>query len=93
MCLKKVPRNRMTKDSEEGDGVLNWTSSGVIGERVRVMSIDTFSWVGGGEGTRRGGDSMEEEEVLLVDSVFEGALEALALEMEALVDAMVVDIG
>ncbi|GJV10135.1 reverse transcriptase domain-containing protein [Tanacetum coccineum] len=27
----------------EGDGVSNWTSSGVIGERVRVMSIDAFS--------------------------------------------------
>nr|GEY48696.1 hypothetical protein [Tanacetum cinerariifolium] len=36
--------------------------------------------------------SMEEEEVPLVDGVFEGALEALgeALEMEALLDAMVV---
>nr|GEU83781.1 ulp1 protease family, C-terminal catalytic domain-containing protein [Tanacetum cinerariifolium] len=27
---------------EEGDEVINWTSSGVIGERVRVMSIDVF---------------------------------------------------
>nr|GEX33695.1 hypothetical protein [Tanacetum cinerariifolium] len=35
--------------------------------------------------------SMEEEEVPLVDGVFEGALGALALEMKALVDAMVVD--
>ncbi|GJU59748.1 hypothetical protein Tco_1237514 [Tanacetum coccineum] len=35
-------------------------------------------------------NSMEEEEVPLVDGVFEGALGALALEMEALVDAMVV---
>ncbi|GJX15369.1 hypothetical protein Tco_0760014 [Tanacetum coccineum] len=26
----------------EGDGVANWTSSRVIGERVRVMSIDVF---------------------------------------------------
>ncbi|GKE37886.1 hypothetical protein Tco_1461291, partial [Tanacetum coccineum] len=34
--------------------------------------------------------SIEEEEVPLVDGVFEGALGALALEMEALVDAMVV---
>nr|GEV91508.1 hypothetical protein [Tanacetum cinerariifolium] len=34
--------------------------------------------------------SMEDEEVSLVDGVFEGALGALALEMEALVDAMVV---
>ncbi|GJU35700.1 hypothetical protein Tco_1184054 [Tanacetum coccineum] len=38
----------------EGDGVLNWTSSGVIGER-----------------------SMKDEEVPLVDGVFEGALGAL----------------
>nr|GEU43983.1 hypothetical protein [Tanacetum cinerariifolium] len=63
----EVPRNGMTKDSGEGDGVSNWTSSGVIGKM-----------------------SMEEEEVSLVDGVFEGALGALALEMEALVDAMVV---
>ncbi|GJR28145.1 hypothetical protein Tco_1104377 [Tanacetum coccineum] len=34
--------------------------------------------------------SMEKEEMALVDGVFEGALGALALEMEALVDAMVV---
>ncbi|GKA38932.1 putative reverse transcriptase domain-containing protein [Tanacetum coccineum] len=32
--------------------------------------------------------SMEDEEVSLVDGVFEGAFGALALEMEALVDAM-----
>nr|GEV09347.1 hypothetical protein [Tanacetum cinerariifolium] len=37
--------------------------------------------------------SIEEEEVPLVDGVFEGALGALALEMEALVDDMVVDRG
>ncbi|GKD17477.1 hypothetical protein Tco_1206635, partial [Tanacetum coccineum] len=37
--------------------------------------------------------SMEEQEVPLVDDVFEGALGALALEMKALVDAMVVDRG
>nr|GEY54420.1 hypothetical protein [Tanacetum cinerariifolium] len=38
--------------------------------------------------------SMEEEEVPLVDDVFEGALGALvALEMEALVDVMDVDNG
>nr|GEX97533.1 hypothetical protein [Tanacetum cinerariifolium] len=39
-------------------------------------------------------ESMEEEEVPLVDGVFEGALGALEdLEMEPLVDAMVVDRG
>ncbi|GKB21877.1 hypothetical protein Tco_0855800 [Tanacetum coccineum] len=32
--------------------------------------------------------SMEEEEVSLVNGVFEGAFGALALEIEALVDAM-----
>ncbi|GKB51740.1 hypothetical protein Tco_0902493, partial [Tanacetum coccineum] len=32
--------------------------------------------------------SMEEEEVPLVDGVFKGAFGALALEMEALVDAI-----
>nr|GEW01921.1 hypothetical protein [Tanacetum cinerariifolium] len=41
----------------------------------------------GGEGTLGGGD-VEEEEVSLVNGVFEGAFGALALEMEALVDAM-----
>ncbi|GJW06923.1 hypothetical protein Tco_1569346 [Tanacetum coccineum] len=77
----------------EGDGVSNWTSSRVIGERVRVMSIDAFSLslVGGGRNSWR---SIEDEEVSLVDGVLEGALGALeALEMEALVDAMDVDNG
>ncbi|GJR33272.1 hypothetical protein Tco_1109504 [Tanacetum coccineum] len=37
-----------------------------------------------------GNVSMGEDEVPLVDGIFEGALGALALEMEALVDAMVV---
>ncbi|GJR27297.1 hypothetical protein Tco_1103529 [Tanacetum coccineum] len=37
--------------------------------------------------------SIEDEEVSLVDGVLEGALGALALEMEALVDAMDVDNG
>nr|GEU54907.1 hypothetical protein [Tanacetum cinerariifolium] len=60
MCLKKVPRNEMTKER----------------------------WRGGDGGTLRGGDSMEDEDVPLVDGVFEGALGALALEIEALVDAM-----
>ncbi|GKF30888.1 hypothetical protein Tco_0100686, partial [Tanacetum coccineum] len=48
-----------------------------------------------GGGTLRGGDSMEDEEVPLVDGVFKGALGALgdALEMEALVDVMDVDNG
>ncbi|GJT22165.1 hypothetical protein Tco_0892102 [Tanacetum coccineum] len=64
------------KRGGEGDRV-NWTSSGVIGERVRVMSMDAFSLVGGGGGTLRGGDSIEDEEVSLVDGVLEGALGAL----------------
>ncbi|GKD15325.1 hypothetical protein Tco_1199732 [Tanacetum coccineum] len=63
MCLKKVPRNRVTKDR-------------------------------GGGGTLGGGDSMKDEKVSLVDGVFKVALGALglleALEMEAIVDAMVV---
>ncbi|GJZ63651.1 RNA-directed DNA polymerase, eukaryota, reverse transcriptase zinc-binding domain protein [Tanacetum coccineum] len=48
---------------------------------------------GGGELVVSLKQSMEGEEVPLVDGVFEGALGALALEMEALVDAMVVDRG
>ncbi|GJR91398.1 hypothetical protein Tco_0215409 [Tanacetum coccineum] len=44
------------KISGEGDGVSNWTSSGVIRERVRVMSIDAFSRVGSGGETLGEGD-------------------------------------
>ncbi|GKB08841.1 hypothetical protein Tco_0837153 [Tanacetum coccineum] len=70
-------------------------SSGVIGERVRVMSMGSLSYVGGGGGTL--GGAMEDVEVALVDGIFEGAFGALgdeSLEVEALVDAievMVVD--
>nr|GFA25030.1 hypothetical protein [Tanacetum cinerariifolium] len=46
----------------------------------------------GGGGTLREGDLMEDEEVPLVDGVFEGALGSLALEMEALVDAIENDV-
>nr|GEY85276.1 hypothetical protein [Tanacetum cinerariifolium] len=78
------------------------------------MSMVSFSCVGGGEGTLRGGEpgkfkkplvdgdveedgdlsleAMEDEEVALVDGVFEGAFGALAdkngLKVETLVDAM-----
>nr|GEX94801.1 hypothetical protein [Tanacetum cinerariifolium] len=48
-------------------------------------------WRRSGEGTLGGEDSMEDEEVPLVNGVFKGALGALeALDMEAQVDAMVV---
>ncbi|GKE75125.1 hypothetical protein Tco_1537166 [Tanacetum coccineum] len=47
----------LPKIGGEGDGVLNWTSSGVIGKR-----------------------SVEDEEVPLVDGLFEGALGALGDE-------------
>nr|GEX03264.1 hypothetical protein [Tanacetum cinerariifolium] len=89
-------------------------SSGVIGKRVRVMSMRLLSCVGGGGGTFRGGElgefkwplvdwdveedddlsleAMEDEEVAIVDGVFEGAFGALGDEswclVEALVDAM-----
>ncbi|GJZ50211.1 hypothetical protein Tco_0604401 [Tanacetum coccineum] len=43
MCLKKVPWKGWPTISGEGDEVSNWTSSGVIGKRVRLMSIDAFS--------------------------------------------------
>ncbi|GJW83847.1 hypothetical protein Tco_0156992 [Tanacetum coccineum] len=92
--LRIVGALRTNTGGGEGDGVSNWTSSRVIGKRVRVMSIDAFSYVGGGGETLRGGDSIEDEEVSLVDGVLEGALGALeALEIEALVDAMDVDNG
>ncbi|GJY18822.1 hypothetical protein Tco_0390313 [Tanacetum coccineum] len=85
-CLRK-----RLKNGGEGDGVANWTSSGVISERVRVMSIDAFLELEGVEELLEEEMlSMEEEEVPLVDGVFKGALGALALEMEALVDAMMV---
>ncbi|GKE94515.1 hypothetical protein Tco_1579370 [Tanacetum coccineum] len=68
--------------------------SGVIGERVRVISMGSLSCVGGGGGTL--GGAIEDEEVALVDGVFEGAFGALrdekclldGLEVEALVGAM-----
>ncbi|GJT89424.1 hypothetical protein Tco_1071141, partial [Tanacetum coccineum] len=53
-----------------------------------LMSIDAFSRVGGGGETLGGGDSIEDEEVSLVDGVLEGALGALGLDREALVDAV-----
>nr|GEV31165.1 hypothetical protein [Tanacetum cinerariifolium] len=79
----------------EGDGVSNWTSSGIIGEMVRMMFIIYFL---GLEVVEKFLDeemlSIEDEEVSLVDGVLEGALGALeALEMEALVDVMDVDNG
>ncbi|GJV80317.1 hypothetical protein Tco_1516187 [Tanacetum coccineum] len=64
------------KGGGEGDRV-NWTSSRVIGERVRVMSMDAFSLVRGGGGTLGGGESIKDEEISLVDGVLEGALGAL----------------
>ncbi|GKC38522.1 zinc knuckle CX2CX4HX4C containing protein [Tanacetum coccineum] len=54
----------------EGDGVANWTSSGVIGERLRVMSIDAFFL------------ELEEVEELLEEEM----LMSSTLEMEAIVD-------
>ncbi|GJZ52356.1 hypothetical protein Tco_0606871 [Tanacetum coccineum] len=65
----------------EGDGVLNWMSSGLIGERPLVD----------GDVEEVGDLSLEEiedEEVVTVDGVFEGAFWELGLEVEALVDAM-----
>ncbi|GJR53054.1 hypothetical protein Tco_1403575 [Tanacetum coccineum] len=35
MCLKKVPWKGWPTIGGEGDGVSNWTSSGVIGKRVK----------------------------------------------------------
>nr|GEY40138.1 hypothetical protein [Tanacetum cinerariifolium] len=71
-------------------------SSGVIGERVRVMSMGSHSCVGGDGGTLGGGEiAMKDEEVAMVDGVFEGAFETLGdeswclgLEVNALVDVM-----
>nr|GEX91960.1 hypothetical protein [Tanacetum cinerariifolium] len=71
-------------------------SSGVIGERVKVMSMGLLSCVSGGGGTLGGGEiAMKDDEVALVDGIFEGAFGALGdeswcfgLEVEALVEAM-----
>ncbi|GKA33536.1 hypothetical protein Tco_0719965 [Tanacetum coccineum] len=61
------------------------------------MSMGSLSCVGGGGGTLGGGEieAMEDEEVAMVDGVFEGAFGALGneiwcfgLEVEALLDAM-----
>ncbi|GJU27705.1 hypothetical protein Tco_1166326 [Tanacetum coccineum] len=84
---------RLTKDESTGiedDGVLNWMSSGVIRERVRVMSMGSLPCVGGGGGTLGGGEiAMEDEEVPLVDGVFKGAFGALGDESWCLVEALV----
>ncbi|GJU70509.1 hypothetical protein Tco_1256768 [Tanacetum coccineum] len=62
----------------KGERVLNWTSSGVIGKRVRVMSIDVFLELEVVEEfLEEEMLSMEDEVVPLVDGVFEGALGAL----------------
>ncbi|GJU51219.1 hypothetical protein Tco_1220774 [Tanacetum coccineum] len=70
-----------------GDGMFKAKSSKVIGERVSVMSIGSFSCVGGGGGTLRGGElgefnleAMDEEDVALVDGVLDGAFGALGDE-------------
>ncbi|GJY21930.1 hypothetical protein Tco_0394496 [Tanacetum coccineum] len=81
----------MSAKGGEGDRVSNWTSSEVIGERVRVMSIDAFSGVRGGGETLGGGDSIKDEEVSLVDGVLDGALEALET-IEAIVSKETLDI-
>ncbi|GJX06608.1 hypothetical protein Tco_0194540 [Tanacetum coccineum] len=69
----------------EGDGVSNWTSSGVIGERVTVMSIVHFLEL----------DVVEkplEEEILVgsIDGVLEGALGALGDDIRSLGDGVFV---
>ncbi|GKE86673.1 hypothetical protein Tco_1560415, partial [Tanacetum coccineum] len=68
-------------DGIKGDGVLNWMSSGVIGERPLfdedVEEVGDLSL-----------ESMEDEKVATMDGVFEGAFGALGLEVEALVDVM-----
>ncbi|GKA17670.1 hypothetical protein Tco_0697507 [Tanacetum coccineum] len=70
----------------EGDGVLNWMSIGVIGERPLVdgdvEEVGDLSL-----------ESMEDEEVATVDGVFEGAFGALGLEVEALMDTVEVYSG
>ncbi|GJV12178.1 hypothetical protein Tco_1353719 [Tanacetum coccineum] len=86
MCARprsRAPRNRAMIGGEgiEGDGVLNWMSSGVIGERPLVdgdvEEVGDLSL-----------ESMADEKVATMDGVFEGAFGALDLEVEALVDAM-----
>ncbi|GKB49829.1 hypothetical protein Tco_0900582 [Tanacetum coccineum] len=66
------------------------------------MSMGSLPYVRGGGGTLGGGEiAMDDEEVALVDGVFEGAFGALGdewwcvdgLEVEALVDAMKVRIA
>nr|GEV68690.1 hypothetical protein [Tanacetum cinerariifolium] len=69
---------------------------GVIGKSVRVMSMGSSSCVEGGGATLGGSETtMEDEEVAMVDGIFEGAFGALGdeswclgLEVKALVDTM-----
>ncbi|GJR55554.1 hypothetical protein Tco_1406075 [Tanacetum coccineum] len=76
---------------KENEELLN----GVIGERVRVMSMGSLPCVRGGR--EEDGDlsleAMEDEEVPLVNGVFEGAFDALrdewwCVEVEALMGAI-----
>ncbi|GKF63354.1 hypothetical protein Tco_0186802, partial [Tanacetum coccineum] len=63
----------------EGDGVSNWTSSGVFGERGDVDDVGDL-----------GMQSIEDEEVAFVDGVLEGALGALGDEFGSLGDGVFV---
>ncbi|GKB83279.1 hypothetical protein Tco_0950174 [Tanacetum coccineum] len=64
------------------------SSSGVIAERVREMSMGSLSCVGGVRDIL--GGAMEDEEVALVNGVFEGAFGALGDESWCFGDAVLV---
>ncbi|GJS04212.1 retrovirus-related pol polyprotein from transposon TNT 1-94 [Tanacetum coccineum] len=63
-------------------------SQSLVCKYVKALMAEAGLEMRGGEGILEGGNSMEDEEVYLVDGVLEGALGALALEIEALVDAI-----
>nr|GEU70156.1 hypothetical protein [Tanacetum cinerariifolium] len=73
----RTPRNQAMRGGEgiRGDEVLNWMSSGVIKERARPLVDGDKEEVGD-----LSLEAMEDDEVVLVDGVFEGAFGALGDE-------------
>nr|GEX84070.1 hypothetical protein [Tanacetum cinerariifolium] len=84
--ISSLDWNSVLRRSLRGGVELNQFTAMLEAIRDFNLSDSIDGWKGGG-GTPGGGD-VEDEEVSLVDGVFEGTFRALGLEMKALVDAM-----